>query len=202
MKNSEFNKFHGFLEGFKSFKSRHNLTDKKIIQIMTEYANTEDEYSASFFAEKYDITLYEFYRLKDYTIILMLVDAPVCKRIRDKSFRNQSKKNASGNYSSASHHYKELIGKRKEYLKSFSDEEIGLIAVEYANGDAIYDIAKKHNISTYTVRKLLAIALANHLVCESVYQSIRIRSQNYIIQLNTFCGYTAEQLWNNYSHWE
>lgn len=201
MKNSENQSFHSYKEGFKSFKARHNLRDKLISQIMTEYANTEDEYSASFFVAKYNITLYEFYRLKDYTIIFMLVDAPICKRIRDKSFRNQSSKNASGNYSSASYHYKELISKRKEYLKSFSNEEIGLIAVEYANGDALYDIAKKHNVSVYTVRKLLAISLVNHLVCDTVYQSIKLRSSLYITSLSYFNGYTAEDLWN-YSHWE
>lgn len=194
MKKSEYLKF-------QNFKKQHNLTDKQIIQIMNEYASTEDEYSASFYAAKYHTTTRLFYRMRDFTIIFMLVDASSCKRIRDKSFRNQSRKNTSGNYSTANHHYKYLIQKRKEYLKSFSNEEIGLIAVEYANGDALYDIAKKHNISTYTVCKLLAIALANHLVCENVYRSIKIRSDLYIINSPQFQGYTAEILWN-YSHWK
>lgn len=202
MKKNEFNKFHSFLEGFKSFKSRHNLTDKKIVQIMTEYANTEDEYSSSFFAQKYDITVYEFYRLKDYTIILMLVEAPVCRRIREKSFRNQGSKNASGNYSSSNHHYQNLLAKRKAYLKSFSDEEIGTVATQYANGDAIYDIAKKHDVSPYTVRKLIAIALVKHLITEDTYQLVKYRSQYYITHLSYFNGFTAEQMWNGYLRWE
>lgn len=189
MKKSEYQKF-------QDFKKQHNLTDNQIIQIMNEYANTEDEYSASFYAAKYHTTPRIFYRMRDFTIIFMLVDATVCKRIRDKSFRNQGSKNASGNCSSANQHYKYLIQKRKEYLKNFSNEEIGLIAVEYANGDALYDIAKKHNISVYTVRKLLAIALVNHLVCEAVYTSIKFRSNLYIIHAPYFRGYTAEQLWN------
>lgn len=193
MKKSEFQKF-------KDFKQQHNLTNTQIKQIMSEYANTEDEYSASFYAAKYNTTARVFYRMRDFTIIFMLVDAPVCKRIRDKSFRNQGSKNASGNCSSANKHYKYLIQKRKEYLNTFSNKEIGLIAVEYANGDALYDIAKKHNISTYTVRKLLAYALAYHLVCETVYQSIKIRSDSFILHLPYYQGYTAENLWN-LSNW-
>lgn len=195
MKKSEYQKF-------QDFKKRHKFTDKQIIQIMTEYANTEDEYAASFFAMKNNITEHIFYKMRDFCLIFMLVEAPVCKRIRDKSFRNQSGKNKSGNYTSAKYHYKQLIDKRKEYLKSFSDVEIELIAVEYANGDALYDIAKKHNVSVYTVRKLLAIALVNKLVCEPIYHAIRFRSSVYIGNLDYYRGYTAEELWHKYSHWE
>ena len=190
------------LTRFKDFKRKYNLTEKLIVQIMTQYADTEDQYSASFFAAKYQITERVFYLMRDFTIIFMLVDAPICRRIRDKTFRNQSGKNQSGNFTAANRHYQLLIEKRKEYLKSFSDEEIELIAIEYANGDALYDIAKKHNISVYTVRKLLAIALVNKLVCEPIYHAIRFRSSVYIGNLGYYRGYTAEDLWHKYSHWE
>lgn len=195
MKTSEYQKF-------QDFKKRRNLTNKQLATIMTDYANTVDEYSASFFSVKYHISLYEFYRIRDYTIIFMLVDAPVCKRIRDKSFRNQSGKNKSGNYTAANNHYRQLIEKRKEYLKSFPNEIIILIAIQYAQGAALYDIAKELNISTYTVRKLLAISLENHLVCDDVYELIKLRSNRYIASLHYFDGYTAENLWNSYKKWQ
>lgn len=194
MKISEYQKF-------QNFKQRHGINNQQIIKIMTEYANTVDEYSASFFSAKYNITTHVFYRMRDFAIIFMLVESTVCQRIRNKSFRNQLARNSTGNYTTSSRHYQSLIEKRKEYLKSFSNEEIVQIALEYAHGDALYDIAKKHNISTHTVRKLLSISLANHLVCDSVYQQIKFRSQVYISQLHDFNGYTAENLWN-YSHWE
>lgn len=192
MKKSEYQKF-------QDFKKRHNLSDKQIIQIMTEYANTEDEFSASFFSAKYNITEHEFYRIRDYVIIFMLVDAPICKRIRNKSFRNQSSKNTSGNYTSANQHYKQLIEKRKIYLKSFPNEVIVQIAIQYAQSAALYDIAKELNVSVYTIRMLLAIALTNHLVSADVYEAIRFRSNIYITSLRGFKGYTAENLWN-FSH--
>lgn len=194
MKISEYQKF-------QNFKQRHDLNNQQIIKIITEYANTEDEYSASFFSAKYNISTHIFYRLKDFALIFMLVDSTVCKRVRNKSLRNQIAKKGSGNYTASTRHYQSLIEKRKEYLKSFSNEEIVQIASEYAYGDALYDIAKRHDISPYTVRKLLAISLANRLVCDDLYQQIKLRSQIYTVQLHDFNGYTAENLWN-YSHWE
>lgn len=195
MKKSEYEKF-------QMFKKQHHFTDSQIIKIMTDYANTTDEYATSFFVAKYHITEREFYKMRDFCIIFMLVEAPVCRRIRDKASRNQSKKNNSGNCTSSNQHYSFLIQKRKEYLKSFSDEEINAIAVEYSKGDAIYDIAKKHNISPYTVRKLIAIALVKHLITNEIYHLVKYRSQCYLAQLSYFNGFTAEQIWNGYLHWD
>lgn len=201
MKEVECKDFHRYVKSFKSFKSRHKLTDKQIALIMTEYANTVDEQSASFFANKYAISEYEFYRIKDYTIVFMLVDANICIRLRDKSFRNQGSNNPTGNYSSSYQHYKNLINLRKCYLKSFSNEEIIQIADQYVQGLAIYDIAKKHQITMHTVRRLLAIALTTHLVNETAYLQIKSRSLAYLNSLPAFNGYTVDDLWNH-SYWE
>ena len=71
MKKSEYQKF-------QDFKKRHNLSDQQIVRIISDYANTADEYAASFFAAKYNISNHVFYKIRDYTIIFMLVDATVC----------------------------------------------------------------------------------------------------------------------------
>lgn len=201
MRKNKFKEFPQYVESFKAFKKRHKITEQQMINIMTEYANTVDEQGASFFASKYGFSEYIFYQIKDYTFVFMLVDASICVRIRDKSFRNQGAKNASGNCSSAVHHYNNLLALRKEYLKSFSNEDIVEIATEYANSIALYDIAKKHKISTHTVRRLLALALANRLVDYETYSKISFRSLVYCKQLRNFNGYTANDLWN-YSNWE
>lgn len=201
MKKAKFKEFPKYLESFKAFKTRHKLTNQQIANIMTEYANTVDEQAASFFASKYGFSEYVFYQIRDYTIVFMLVDAHLCIRIRDKAFRNQSSKNSSGNYSSSMQHYKDLIKLRRDYLKSFSTDEIVKIATDYANQISLYDIAKKHKISSHTTRRLLAIALANHLVDYETYTQIRFRSRVYTDHLRNYNGYTAEDLWN-YSKWE
>lgn len=201
MKKSEIKDFQRYANGFKSFKARHKLSDNQISIIMTEYANTVDEQGASFFASKYGFTEHIFYQIKDYTFVFMLVDASTCIRIREKSYRNQKLKNPSGKCSSSVRHYQDLLAIRKEYLKSFSVEEIVKIATEYSDYVALYDIAKAHKISPHTVRRLLAIALANHLVDYDTYCRIKSRSILYCYQLGNFQGYTAENLWN-YSRWE
>lgn len=197
MKKNEVNDFNRYVESFKSFKNRHKLTNIQIAVIMTEYANAVDERGASFFADKYGLTEYEFYRIKDYTIVFMLVDSSTCLRIREKSYRNQSSKNPSGNFTSSSNHYKKLIALRREYLKTFSKNEIIRIAEEYAKNVPLYDISKKHQISVHTVQRLLAIALANHFVNPDVYQQINCRSTLYIHTLRNYKGYTVDNLWYN-----
>lgn len=189
------------LQKFQDFKIKHNLTDTQIVKIMVEYASTVDEYSASFFATKYHISEYVFYKMRDFTIIFMLVTPFNCKNIRDKAFRNQSAKNPACNHTASSNYYKQLILRRKEYLQSFTDEQITLIAIDYSKGFSLSDIARKYKISSYAVQKLLAIALAKHLVCNEVYTKILVRSNNRISMMHHYQGYTVEDLWN-YSHWE
>lgn len=202
MRKNKFKGFPKYVESFKAFKTRHKLTDQQITNIMTEYANTVDERGASFFASKYGFTEHVFYQIRDYTIVFMLVDASVCRKIRDKSFRNQGSKNSSGNFTTSANHYLDLIAIRREYLKTFSNEDIIKIAEEYASlHSSTYDIAKKHKISLYTLKKLLAIALVNHLVSEDVYRQIKFRSTTYTNSLRHYNGYSAAELWN-YLHWE
>lgn len=195
MKKSEYQKFQDFMK-------RHNLTYSQIIKTMSEYAHTVDEMSASFYSQKYSISKHVFYKMRDYTIIFMLVDAPVCKRIRDKAFRNQGAKNPDGSQSHASSfkHYYSLLEEREKYLKGFSKNKIVQIATDYAEGSSLYDIAKKHRVSVYTVKKLLAISLVNHLVIEDLYYCIKFRSDTYRQQMKHYSGYTAEELWNWHSH--
>lgn len=197
MKKRKYKDFKRYADSFKNFKYRYKLTDKDFAIIMTQYANSVDEQGASFFANKYGFSEYVFYLIKDYTLVFMLVDASVCVRIRDKAYRNQCSKSPSGKCTSAQEHYKDLLALRKEYLDTFSKDTIVKIAKEYANGTPLYDIAKNNKISPYTVRRLLAIALTNHLVDYETYQQINFRSMVYCSHLHNFNGYTAESLWNH-----
>lgn len=185
---------------FESFKKRHNLTNSKIEQIISEYALTEDNYSGSFFCTKYNISKHVFYKLRDYAIIFMLVSRIICKKTRDKSIRNQISKNPTGKYNSAATYYRKLIIRRREYLDSFSNEEIVQIALMYANsGNTLQEIATAHGISTETARRLIAIALVNRLVDEETYRRIKIRSDRILINLRGPNILSAESLWHSYN---
>lgn len=192
MKKSEFQKF-------EDFKKRHNLTNKEIVKIMSDYALTSDEFSCSFFCAKYTLSPYVFYKIRDYVIIFMLVSRNMCKHIRAKSIRNQIGNNPTGNYNSSSAHYKNLLAKRREYLDSFSNVEIVQIAIMYANDYSLYEIAKKHEISTETVRNLIASSLVNRLVDEETYHKIKLRSDHFrFMHLRGNNIFSAESLWNSY----
>lgn len=191
MKKSEYQKF-------QDFKVRHNLTDAKISKIMNEYAITPDENSASFFTQKYNISEHVFYKIRDYAIIFMLVSPLTCKQIRDKSLRNQIGHNPSGNYNTALAHYYQLIDKRREYLDSFSNVTISEIALQYSIGASLYEIANKYQVSTETVRKLIALALVNHLIDGETYRRISFRSNLIIVKLRGKNIFSAESLWNSY----
>lgn len=181
---------------FQDFKKRHNLTETQIIHIISEYAKTNDEFSCSFFCAKHNITSHVFYKMRDFTIIFMLVDDSICRKIKEKSLRNQGSHNSAGNHTSSAYHYKILISKRHEYLKSFSEAEIVAIANEYANFVLVSEIATKHNISAYTVQNLLMIALINRLIPYGLFKKIQARSDERIKNLTVFSGHTALELWN------
>ena len=189
MKKSEYQKF-------QDFKKRHNLTDTTMMQIMYDYATSSDEFARTFFTSRYNISEHVFYKIRDYTIIFMLVSPVICKRICNKSFRNQIGHNPSGNYNTSFVHYQNLIAKRREYLNSFSDAEIVHIAFDYSNGNSLSEIAKIHNIASIgIVRNLIAIALVNRLIAKETYLRIKLRSD--LILVNS-CGpnaISAESLW-------
>lgn len=183
---------------FQDFKTRHNLTDGKIKQIMCDYALSDDQFARTFFTSKYNISEHVFYKMRDYTIIFMLVSPSTCKLIRNKSLRNQIGHNPSGNYNTSFVYYQKLISKRREYLDSFSHSGIAEIALEYSTGNSLYEIASKHNISSpEIVKKLIAIALAKRLVDDQTYKKIKFRSD--LIFVKSKRGYlSAESLWNSH----
>lgn len=182
---------------FQDFKARHNLTDGKIKQIMCDYALSDDQFARTFFTSKYNISEYVFYKMRDYTIIFMLVSPSTCKLIRSKAFRNQAGHTPSGNCNTSFAYYQKLISKRREYLESFSDSEISEIALEYSTGNSLYEIASKHNVSSpEIVKKLISIALVKRLVDEETYREIKFRSDLIFIQAPR--DYiSAESLWHS-----
>lgn len=190
MKKSEFQKFI-------DFKKRHNFTNQFIAQLMHEYATSDDEFSCSYFVNKYGISEHTFYKMRDYAVIFMLVSPNTCKEISKKCNRNQRSKNPYGNFTSSPKHYKDLLEKRKEYLSTFSYQEILEVAIEYAQWKPINDIALTHGVSKYIIQNLIAIALKNHIVNYQTYRAIKVRSDT-IAKTNPLVSCTAKSLWDSY----
>lgn len=143
-------------EKFLDFKGRHNLSNEKIAQIATEYANSDLELARSHFSEKYKISEYTFYKARDFAIIFCLVDKETYKRIRQKSSTNYRNNNTKNNSAVASiAHFDELFNKQQEFLASFSKTEILNIANKYVEGISLKKIAKSYDTGEYAIKKLL-----------------------------------------------
>lgn len=181
---------------FQDFKLRHSLTDTYIAKILREYATSEDEFSCSYFCEKYNLTPHVFYKMRDYAIIFMLVSPVTRKKIREKAICNQICKNPTGSYNSSYTYYNKLLITRKNYLKTFSITDFVQAATMYANNIRITEIAQKFDVSLEIARTLIALALINRLIDEKTYRLIKFRSDRIFLNMNGPHVYSAETLWH------
>lgn len=142
-------------EKFLDFKSRHKLSNEKIAQIATEYANSSFDFARSYFSSKYEISEYVFYKARDFAIIFCLVDNTTAKRIHEKSSANYRSNNDKNSAADSIAHFNELIAKRQEFLDGFSKNEILDIAHKYVEGLSAKNIALCYDTGEYAIKKLL-----------------------------------------------
>jgi len=144
-------------EKFLDFKTRHGLSNEKIAQIATEYANSNLELACSYFSDKYDISEHTFYKVRDYAIIFCLVDKETYKQIKQKSSTNQKNNinNTKKNAASSIAYFDELLVKQQEFLDGFSNNEILDIAHKYVEGISKKNIAIAYDTGEYAIQLLL-----------------------------------------------
>ena len=142
-------------ETFLDFKVRHKLSNERISQIATEYANSSAEFARSYFSRKYDISGYVFYKVRDYAIIFCLVDTGTFKKIREKSSTNYKNNNDRNSAANSIAHFEELIVKRQDFLDGFSKDEILDISCKYVEGLSAKSIALCYDTGEYAIKKLL-----------------------------------------------
>ena len=133
---------------FEDFKLKHSLTNRDITKIAREYANSDYDLARSFYMEKYRISQSVFYKIRDYAVIFCLIDEESCKRLKNKTLWNYERNNPNGTITGPENHLSELYEKRKEFLDSFSENDIKDIAYKYAEG-----------VSTENIAFLLAVKL-------------------------------------------
>lgn len=160
-------------EKFTDFKIRHNLSNEKIAQIATEYANSDFELARSHFSEKYKISEYTFYKARDFAIIFCLVDKETYMRIRQKSSSNYRNNNTKNNSAVASiAHFDELILKQHEFLNGFSKSEILDIANKYVEGLSLKKIAAAYDTGEYAIKRLLRKGIVDFTFDSSLVKQI------------------------------
>lgn len=142
-------------EKFLDFMARYNLSVDDIVNIATEYANSDLELARTHFTDKYDIKQHVFYKARDYAIICCLVDHSLYEKIRDKSSTNYRSNNDKKSAVSSIAHFDELRIQQTQYLNEFSETEIIDIGRKYIDGVTIKNIAAAYQTGEYAIKKLL-----------------------------------------------
>ena len=162
-----------YLTRCNNFKKRFHISYEDMMKIMLEYANSGEEKACSYFTNKYRLTNYAFYKIRDFSIICNMVDYNTCLQIRDKASQNKHE----GSHSSLKH-FDELMKKREAFLEeSFSKNEIRDIAYKYADGNSVDTISNVYEVCSGAIKKLLAIGITESIIPSEVVESIRIRLQ-------------------------
>jgi len=148
---------------FQEFKTRHNLTNKKIAQIATEYAYSHPEYARTFYSKANGISEHVFYKILEFAIITRLVDEETQGRIFSKlCFNNLKHGSTKENVERSRKKREQVLCLQKEYLEyfnshldSFSNDEIIKICKEFSEGISMQEIARNHTTSVRVIRYLL-----------------------------------------------
>lgn len=143
------------LDKFADFKNRHDFSNSQIVQMVTEYANSDLEFARTFFKEKYNISEHVFYKARDYAVIFCLVGSSTCNKLRIKSAQNYSRNNDSNSARGSLAHFDELIKERQNFLNSFSANDIRHIANKYVESVSVQDIAIAYDTGEFAIKRLL-----------------------------------------------
>lgn len=186
------------IDKFEDFKARNSLSNRIIVKMVTEYANSEPDLAGTHFSEKYEISKNVFYKARDYAIICCLVDNHICKRVKNKSVNNCKRNNPKKSGKKSLMHFEEIYTKRQDFLNSFSDNEIKDIAYEYAKGISPAIIAIGYDTGEFAIKWLLkkgiALLIVDAKTTEAISKmlgsklseilQIRERNKNYLLDCN------------------
>lgn len=148
-------------------------------KIAKEYANSDLQYSTSYFSEKYSITRASFKKIIREAIITNLVSMEEIQKIQRKSIENQQNHaKTSGN--KTRQYYAQLKEEREKYiLEKYPEEKIKILAEDFANNPDmnLERFAKKYDMEIMTFCKLLKKAFVNKIVDDEICKKIEKRSK-------------------------
>lgn len=144
------------IKKFSDFKTRHNLSNEIIANMISEYANSDLCFARTYFKEKYGISTNVFYKARDFAVIFWLIDNRTCQKVRNKAAANYRSNNVQHTAKNCLAHFDELLQKRKEVISSFSDNEIRDIGYKYISGVTVSKIAIAYDVGEYVINHLIA----------------------------------------------
>lgn len=160
---------------FKDFKIRHQLTNQEIRKIVLDYANSDLEYARTYFTNEYEISEHVFYRCRDFSVICCLVDEVTCNKLRKKAAENYKRNNEKESAAQSLKHHTDMMRQRKNFLMSFSDNDIVEMAEKYVDGFEISKIAITYDIDGLAVKYLLRKGITELILDKSSVIAIQKR---------------------------
>lgn len=147
-------------------------------RIATQYAKSEEQYSASYFVKAENITKGCFYKILYEAIIRNLVSEELVDMMEAKAICNQ-KAHAVNAGETTRRHYAKLRKERNEYIiYSFTDAEIKQLADNFAKSleETKIDFAKRYGIKISVLDALLKKAFVENIAEDVTCKEIEKRS--------------------------
>lgn len=147
-------------------------------KIAVQYANSDGQYSSSYFMKAENISKDCFYKILDEAVIRNLVADEIVDKMETKAVLNQ-KRHALNAGETSQQHYAQLRKKRNEYIIFlYSDIEIKVLAEDFAElvNETKADFAKRNGISTAVLDTLLKKAFTENLIDDETCRKIEKRS--------------------------
>lgn len=107
-----------FVKGvyFMAKRTAKDFSRSKIGEIATQYAETPESYSHTFFEKEYEISQTTFYTILEKAVIENVVSNETVLEMAGKASSNSSEKAGEPGETRSAKHYKYLIQKRKIYM--------------------------------------------------------------------------------------
>lgn len=153
-------------------KTARAFTRGQIYDIATQYANSSQEYSRSYFSMQYNISYSTFYKLLERAVVENIVDESIVRKMATKAENNALKKAGEGARKRSENHYKYLLLKRKAFM--LPKEDTKSMAITYASSPLVKkDFCKSNFIDTKLFDKMLCKAIIENWITDEVVSKIK-----------------------------
>ena len=154
--------------------------DAYCAKIATRYANSDGQFSSTYFSREENITTDCFYLLLRDAIIKNLVDDKTVDMMEYKAMSNQ-KRHCEKAGETSRVKYKKLREKRTQYIISqLSDNEISNITINYAYDErlTIDDLTQMYDLSESVIKNVIKKAFIEGMIEDEVCRMLEEKALN------------------------
>lgn len=147
-------------------------------KLATRYANSEKQFSCSYFVKTENITKSCFYRILGEAIIRNLVSEEIVRKMEEKSLFNQKQHVQKAGITTLKHYGELRIKRDEKIISQYTEEDIKKLAEDFAQNPekTKEEIAKKYGITRTALQRLLNKAFVGNIVDDDICKAMEKRS--------------------------